>query len=194
VKAIAETRPHTLVVLVEDHPGVLNRVVSLMRRRGFNIDSVTVGHSEQPGVSRLTMVVNAGEEQIEQVSKQLYKVIEVLKVADITDTSSISRELALIKVATKPHQRSEVVQIAEIFEARIVDATPSSLVVEATGAESKIDALLALLRGYGIRELVRTGQIAMVRGSTIAAQTLGPKVVVSGRDDVVLQTGIASRE
>jgi acetolactate synthase-1/3 small subunit len=182
-----------LVVLVEDQPGVLNRVVSLMRRRSFNIDSVTVGHSEQPGVSRLTMVVSAGEEQIEQVSKQLYKVIEVLKVMDITDQPSVSRELALIKVAAKPSQRSEVVQIAEIFESRIVDATPNSLVVEATWAESKIDALLAMLRGYGVREVVRTGQIAMVRGSAIAAQPSGQKPTLNWRDDVVLETSVAGR-
>lgn len=189
--ATSQSRPHTLVVLVEDQPGVLNRVVSLMRRRSFNIDSVTVGHSEQPGVSRMTMVVNAGEEQIEQVCKQLYKVIEVLKVTDITDQPSVSRELALIKVAAKPHQRSEVVQIAEIFQARIVDATPSSLLVEATGSESKIDALIAMLRGYGIREMVRTGQIAMVRGSAIAAQGLPQKVTPNGREDVVLESTIA---
>ncbi|HEV2528580.1 MAG TPA: acetolactate synthase small subunit [Thermomicrobiales bacterium] len=159
----------TLVVLVEDQPGVLTRVVSMMRRRSFNIDSITVGHSEQPGVSRITMVVSAPEDQVEQIAKQLYKVIEVLKVTDVTHVPTVSRELALIKVAAKPQYRSEIMQIAEIYEARIVDATPTSLLVEATGAESKIDALIAMLRGYGIREMVRSGQLAMARGSAVAS-------------------------
>jgi acetolactate synthase I/III small subunit len=165
------TRPHqsTLVVLVEDQPGVLTRVVSMMRRRAFNIDSITVGHSEQPGVSRITMVVAAPEGDVEQIAKQLYKVIEVLKVTDVTQVPTVSRELALIKVAAKPQYRAEIVQIAEIYEARVVDATPSSLVVEATGAESKIDALIAMLRGYGIREMVRSGQLAMTRGPAAAS-------------------------
>ena len=159
----------TLVVLVEDQPGVLTRVVSMMRRRSFNIDSITVGHSEQPEVSRITMVVSAPEDQVEQIAKQLYKVIEVLKVTDVTQVPTVSRELALIKVAAKPQYRSEIMQIAEIYEARIVDATPTSLLVEATGAESKIDALIAMLRGYGIREMVRSGQLAMARGSAVAS-------------------------
>lgn len=159
----------TLIVLVEDQPGVLTRVVSMMRRRGFNIDSITVGHSEQPGISRITMIVSAPEDQVDQIAKQLYKVIEVLKVTDVTDTPTVSRELALIKVAAKPQYRSEIMQIAEIYQARIVDATPTSLLVEATGAETKIDALIAMLRGYGIREMVRSGQLAMARGSAVAA-------------------------
>ena len=159
----------TLIVLVEDQPGVLARVVSMMRRRGFNIDSITVGHSDQPGISRITMIVSAPEDQVDQIAKQLYKVIEVLKVMDVTDTPTVSRELALIKVAAKPQFRSEIVQIAEIYGARIVDATPTTLLVEATGAETKIDALIAMLRGYGIREMVRSGQLAMVRGSAVAA-------------------------
>ena len=159
----------TLIVLVEDQPGVLTRVVSMMRRRGFNIDSITVGHSEQPGISRITMIVSAPEDQVDQIAKQLYKVIEVLKVTDVTDTPTVSRELALIKVAAKPQYRSEIMQIVEIYQARIVDATPTSLLVEATGAETKIDALIAMLRGYGIREMVRSGQLAMARGSAVAA-------------------------
>ncbi len=159
----------TLVVLVEDQPGVLTRVVSMMRRRSFNIDSITVGHSEQPGISRITMVVSAPEDQVEQIAKQLYKVIEVLKVTDVTHVPTVARELALIKVAAKPQYRSEIMQIAEIYQARIVDATPTSLLVEATGAESKIDALIAMLRGYGIREMVRSGQLAMARGSAVAS-------------------------
>ena len=156
---------HTLVVQVEDHPGVLNRVVSLLRRRSFNINSITVGHSEQPGVSRMTIVVEGETFEVEQVGKQLYKLMEVLKVTDVTDLNCIAYELALIKVATKPQQRSEVLQIAQIFDARVVDATPTTLLLEATGPEERIDSLLTMLRGFGIRELVRTGAIAMVRGN-----------------------------
>ncbi len=155
---------HTLVVLVEDHPGVLNRVVSLMRRRSFNIDSITVGHSEQPGVSRMTLVVVGEDEEVEQVGKQLYKLMEVLKVTDLSDVSCIAHELALVKVAAKPQHRAEILQIAQIYDARVVDATPSTLMLEATGSEERIDALLAMLRAFGIRELVRTGAVAMARG------------------------------
>src|SRR5919106_2358953 len=110
-------KPHTLVVLVEDHPGVLNRVVSLLRRRSFNIDSITVGHSEQPGVSRMTLVVNGEEEEVEQAGKQLYKLMEVLKVTDVTGLNCVAHELALIKVAAKAQHRSEILQIASIYQA-----------------------------------------------------------------------------
>src|ERR687894_1006001 len=118
---------HTLSVLVEDHPGVLNRVVSLLRRRSFNIESITVGHSEQPGISRMTIVVVGEDNDVEQAGKQLYKIMEVLKVTDVTDLSVVAHELALVKVAAKPQTRSEILQIAQIFEARVVDATPSTL-------------------------------------------------------------------
>ena len=180
----------TLVVLVEDQPGVLTKVVSMMRRRSFNIDSITVGHSEQPGVSRITMIVSAPEDQVEQVSKQLYKVIEVLKVTDVTDAPTVSRELALIKVAARPQHRSEIMQIAEIYEARIVDATPTSLLVEATGAETKIDALIAMLRGYGIREMVRSGQLAMVRGVPPSPPNGLNPAVANGREDRVVAPSV----
>jgi acetolactate synthase-1/3 small subunit len=155
---------HILVVQVEDHPGVLNRVVSLMRRRSFNIDSITVGHSEMPGVSRMTIVVRGATDQVEQVGKQLYKLMEVLKVTDITDQQCVAHEMALIKVAAKPHQRSEIMQIAQIYDAKVVDASPNTLLLEAVAGEQKIDALLAMLKGFGIRELVRSGIIAMARG------------------------------
>ncbi len=161
---------HTLVVLVEDHPGVLNRVVSLMRRRSFNIDSITVGHSETPGVSRMTIVVRGADDLVEQVSKQLYKLMEVLKVTDLTDQPCVAHELAMVKVAAKPQHRSEILQIAQIYDAKVVDATPSSLLLEATGSEEKIDALLTMLRAYGIRELVRTGRVAMARGGNPGAK------------------------
>jgi acetolactate synthase-1/3 small subunit len=159
-------RRHILSVLVEDHPGVLNRVVSLMRRRSFNIDSITVGHSEQPGVSRMTIVVIGRDEEIEQASKQLYKLMEVLKVTDVTPLNCVAHELALIKVAAKSQTRSEVLQIAQIYDARVVDASPSTLLIEATGPEQQIDGLLNMLKAFGIRELVRTGPVAMMRGSS----------------------------
>jgi acetolactate synthase-1/3 small subunit len=162
---------HTLSVLVEDHPGVLNRVVSLLRRRSFNIESITVGHSEQTGVSRMTIVVNGRDEEVEQVGKQLYKLMEVLKVTDVTALNCVAHELALIKVAAKAQTRSEIMLIAQIYDARIVDASPTTLLVEATGPEAQIDGLLNMLKGFGIRELVRTGPVAMLRGSaTVAAK------------------------
>jgi acetolactate synthase-1/3 small subunit len=161
--------PHTLVVLVEDHPGVLNRVVSLLRRRSFNIDSITVGHSEQPGVSRMTIMVRGKAEDIEQAGKQLYKLLEVIKVTDVTDLNCVAHEMAMIKVAAKAQHRQEILLIAQIYDAKVVDATPSTLMLEATGSEEKIDALLAMVRPFGIRELVRTGAIAMVRGGGAAS-------------------------
>ena len=140
-----------------------------MRRRSFNIDSITVGHSETPGVSRMTLVVVGEDDEVEQVGKQLYKLMEVLKVTDLSDQGCIAHELALIKVAAKPQHRAEILQIAAIYDARVIDATPNTLVLEATGSEERIDALLTMVRGFGIRELVRTGRIAMARG--IAAPT-----------------------
>lgn len=160
---------HMLSVLVEDHPGVLNRVVSLLRRRSFNIDSITVGHSEQPGVSRMTIVVNARADEIEQAGKQLYKLMEVLKVTDLTSLNCVAHELALIKVAAKSQTRSEILQIAQIYDARVVDASPSTLLLEASGPEDQVDGLLNMLKAFGIRELVRTGPVAMMRGASTVA-------------------------
>ena len=156
---------HTIVALVEDRPGVLNRVASLIRRRSFNIESIAVGHSEQPGLSRMTIVVDGATTAVEQVRKQLDKLIEVIKVTDITEGRIIARELALIKVHATPSTRSEIIQIVDIFRANIVDVAPDSLVVEATGDEDKIDSLFKLLKGFGIKEMARTGRIAMSRGS-----------------------------
>jgi acetolactate synthase-1/3 small subunit len=156
---------HILSVLVEDHPGVLNRVVSLLRRRSFNIDSITVGHSEQSGVSRMTIVVNGGDEEIEQAGKQLYKLMEVLKVTDVSTLNCVAHELALVKVAAKAQTRSEILQIAQIYNARVIDASPTTLLLEASGPEEQIDGLLHMLKGFGIRELVRTGPVAMLRGT-----------------------------
>ena len=155
---------HTLVALVADKPGVLNRVASLFRRRGFNIESIAVGHTEKAGMSRMTIVVNGDAATVEQVRKQLDKVIDVIKVTDITQDSTVDRELALIKVKTTPTTRSEIIQIVDIFRANIVDVSIGSLTVEVTGDEDKIESLFSLLSDFGIKEIARTGRIAMTRG------------------------------
>ncbi|MDP7310361.1 MAG: acetolactate synthase small subunit [Dehalococcoidales bacterium] len=157
---------HTLVALVEDKPGVLNRMASLFRKRGFNIESVTVGHSETPSLSRVTLVVNGSATTVEQVRKQLDKVIDIVKVSDVTDSSLITRELTLVKVKTTPATRSSIMQIVDIFRANIVDVSFDSVTIEATGDEDKISSLFNLLRGFGIKELTRTGRIALVRGDS----------------------------
>ena len=155
---------HTLVALVEDKPGVLNEMASLFRRRGFNIESIAVGHSEVPHMSRTTIVVNGATTMVEQVRKQLDKLVDVVKVSDITGEEIISRELALIKVKATPASRSEIIEIVDIFRANIVDVGAGSVTIEVTGDEDKINSLLKLLRGFGIREITRTGCIAMTRG------------------------------
>ena len=155
---------HTLIAWVEDRPGVLNQVSSLFRRRGFNIESLAVGHTDIPKLSRMTIVVDGATTQVEQVAKQLYKVVEVVKVSDISEEEMVARELALIKVRATASTRSEILQIVDIFRASIVDVAPESLMVEVTGDEDKIDSLYQLLRGFGIKEMVRTGRVAMVRG------------------------------
>ena len=161
------TRAHTIVVLVEDHPGVLNRVMSLFRQRGFNADSVTVGHAEQPGISRMTFVIAGDDRVLEQVTKQLYKLLEVVKVTDVTGENTIQRELALIKVGATDRNRADIMRLAtDVYRARFVDATPDSLIMEVTGPSDKIDALIAMIRPYGIKEIARTGLVAMQRGSS----------------------------
>lgn len=157
---------YTLVAIVQDKPGVLNRVASLFRRRGFNIESITVGHSEIPNLSRMTLVVAGSASQIEQVRKQLEKLIDVIKVFILSDNNIVARELALIRVNTTPTTRSEIIQIAEIFRADIVDVALDSLIIEVTGDEDKINSLINLLKGFGIREIARTGRLAMTRGGT----------------------------
>jgi len=157
---------HTLIALVEDKPGVLNRMASLFRRRGFNIESIAVGHSELPNLSRMTIVVGGSTAMVEQVRKQLDKVIDVVKVSDITEGDMVARELALIKVKATSTTRSEIIEIVDIFRASIVDVAPDSVTIEITGDEEKINSLLDLLRGFGIKEIARTGRIAMPRGSS----------------------------
>ncbi len=155
---------HILVALVANKPGVLNRVASLFRRRGFNIESITVGHTEKEGISRMTIVVNGDSATVEQVRKQLDKVIDVIKVHDITQDSVVDRELALIKVKTTSANRSEIIQIVDIFRANIVDVASDSLIVEVTGDEEKLNSLFRLLSSFGIKEIARTGRLAMTRG------------------------------
>lgn len=165
---------HTLVALVADQPGVLNRIASLFRRRGFNIESVTVGHSETPNVSRLTIVVDGSTTSVEQVRKQLEKVIDVVKVSDISGDSIVARELALVKVKSSSATRGEIIEIADLFRAAIVDVASESLTICVTGEEDKIDTLVQLLRGFTIKEIARTGRIAMSRGE------IGPLGAASG--------------
>ncbi|MBA7638192.1 putative acetolactate synthase small subunit [subsurface metagenome] len=159
------TTKHTLVALVNDKPGVLNRMASLFRRRGFNIESIAVGHSEVSHLSRMTIVVNGSSAMVEQVRKQLDKVIDVVKVVDITAEKATIRELALIKVRATSATRGEIIEIVDIFRANIVDVAADSVTIEITGDEDKIESMLKLLRGFGVREISRTGRIAMVRGS-----------------------------
>jgi acetolactate synthase I/III small subunit len=155
---------HTLAVLVENKSGVLSRVASLFSRRGYNIDSLAVGVTEDPEISRMTIVVHGDDHVLEQVTKQLNKLIDVIKVSDIGADDAVERELALIKVSADVDTRAEIIQIADIFRARIVDVAPKSMTVEVTGDEGKINAIEKLLRQFGIKEMVRTGKIALVRG------------------------------
>ena len=157
---------HTFVVYVEDKPGVLNRIASLFRRRAFNIESLTVGHTETEGVSRMTVLVESDAHGARRIEANLYKLVNVLRVHDITPEAAVYRELAMIKVATKtPDTRSHVMQLVDVFRARVVDVASDSVIIETTGTEEKINGLLEVLRPYGILELVRTGRVGMVRGS-----------------------------
>jgi acetolactate synthase-1/3 small subunit len=168
---------HTLVATMNDGPSVLNRVVSLFRQRGFAIDSLTTGHTHEPHIMRLTMVVDGTKTAVEQVIKQLYKVIEVRKVSDLTEDQHVERELALIKVTSKNSaMRAEIMQMVDIYRARVVDVAMSSLTVEVTGPPDKINSIVTMLRPYGIKEMVRTGVVAMSRGAT-AGQERGRELV-----------------
>ena len=160
------TTKRTLVALVEDRPGVLNRMASLCRRRGFNIESLAVGHTRTPNISRMTIVVEGSKTTVDQLRKQLDKLVVTVKVSDISDESIVVRELALIKVAATAATRSEIMQIVDIFRAGIVDVAADSVTIEVTGNEEKIESLFSLLDDFGIKELTRTGRIAMTRGST----------------------------
>lgn len=157
-------KKHVLSVLVENHSGVLSRVSGLFSRRGYNIDSLSVGETEDPKISRMTIVTSADEYTLEQIKKQLNKLIDVIKVIELKEDCSVSRELALIKISATKENRAEIIEIANIFRAHIVDVSNQSVVVEATGDQGKIAALNNMLAPYGIKEVVRTGLTALERG------------------------------
>ncbi len=157
-------RKHTIIALVEDRPGVLNRIVSKWRQRGFNIESLAVGHSETPGLSRMTFVVDANTDA-EQVVKQVDKLVDVVDIRDISEEEMITREMALIKVAATGNNRSQIIEIADIFKADIVDVARDAVILEVTGDEDKIDSIYELLEDFGVIEMVRTGRVALVKGS-----------------------------
>ncbi|MDP4179895.1 MAG: acetolactate synthase small subunit [Bacillota bacterium] len=156
---------HLLTVLVENHAGVLSRVSGLFSRRGFNIDSLAVGVTENPDISRITIVVDGDDYIVDQVTKQLNKLINVLKIKQLEKSDSVSRELALIKVSASAQTRAEIIQIVEIFRAKIVDVSKSTLTIEASGSSDKVNALEDMLKQFGVVEIVRTGTIAIERGN-----------------------------
>ena len=164
---------NTFVVYVENKPGVLNRVSSLFRRRAFNIESLTVGHTDKPGISRMTLVVDTDEQGAKRAEANLYKLVNVLLVNNITTSAAVMRDLAMIKVAATAETRSHLLQLVQVFRARVVDVAPESLIVEITGTEDKIDSLLEMLRPFGVLEMVRTGRVAMSRGAKSAAAAVG---------------------
>jgi acetolactate synthase-1/3 small subunit len=183
-----EPRKHTISVLVENKFGVLSRVAGLFSARGYNIESLSVGETLDPSISRMTLVVSGDEFVIEQVTKQLHKLIDVFKVNDLTDESHVERELMLVRVNAEPQHRAEVMRTADIFRAKVVDVTPLSFVLEATGDEGKLEALIELLRPIGVQEIVRTGKVAIARGPktrTRKAETPKPRARVGDDPRVV---------
>src|SRR5437773_9296141 len=172
----SEPRKHTVSVLVENRFGVLSRVAGLFSARGYNIESLSVGETLDPAVSRMTLVVRGDEFVIEQVTKQLHKLIDVIKVNDLTDDHHVERELVLIRVNAEPQHRAEILRTADIFRAKVIDVTSVSFILEATGDEMKLEALIELLRPMGIQEIVRTGKVAIARGpKTRARKAEAPK-------------------
>jgi acetolactate synthase-1/3 small subunit len=166
---------HTLSVLVENKPGVLARIASLFARRGFNIDSLAVGPTEYPEVSRMTIVVNVEDNPLEQVTKQLNKLINVLKIVELEPAASVSRELLLVKVKADPQSRTQVLEVVQLFRAKVIDVSSDAVTIEATGGTEKIDALLRVLEPFGVKELVQSGIVAMGRGSrSITDRALRP--------------------
>jgi len=160
-----ETRLHRLVALVVDKPGVLNRVASLMRARNFNIDSLAVSRTDQAGLSRMTISLRGDDVAVEQAAKQLYRLIDVLKVQDVTSEPTVEHELALVKIRATDSNRAEIIKVVELSRGRIVDLGPESVIVEMSGPEADVDAFVGLVRIFGIKELVRTGAVVMSRGS-----------------------------
>jgi acetolactate synthase-1/3 small subunit len=171
---------HTFAVYVDNQPGVLNRVASLFRRRAFNIESLTVGHTNEPGLSRMTIVVETDEYGARRLEANLYKLVPVRRVENLSARPSIARDLALIKVNVTGETRVQVMQLVEVYRAKIIDMSPESLVIEATGNEGKIESFLEVLKPYGISELVRTGIVAMARGT----RSLLPQAATTAAADV----------
>jgi len=167
VPGTGEEGRHVLAVIVNNKPGVLNRVSSLMRSRNFNIESLTVGHTERPEISRMTLTLRGDDFAVEQVAKQLYRLIDVLKVQDLSADQRIEHELALVKVRATNSTRAEILKIVELYRGRVVDVAADAVIVEATGTSDEIDALVALVGGFGIKEMVRTGSIVLGRGSGV---------------------------
>ena len=161
-----ETRRHTLIAIVLDKPGVLNRVASLMRARNFNIDSLAVSRTDQPDTSRMTITLHGDDVAVEQAAKQLYRLIDVLKVQDVTSDPVVAQELALVKIRATDSNRGEILKLVELSKGRVVDLAGESVIVEVTGPENEIDGFVALVRNYGIKEIVRTGAVVMSRGSS----------------------------
>lgn len=160
---------HTIVALVENKPGVLARISSLFMRRNFNIESIAAGETEDPGVTRITTVVEGDESVLEQVISQLAKLIDVIKVIDMTELEMVARELALVKVKAPEEKRRGILDVVEIFRAKVIDVHPETLVIEMSGEEQKVDALLQVLASYGVVEIARTGRLSMMRGPVRAA-------------------------
>ncbi len=154
---------HTINLLVENKLGCLSRISGLFSARGYGIDSISVGNAEEEGMSRMTIVTHGDDKIIEQITKQLNKVVDVVKVTDLTSESFVNRELALIKVSASPSVRSEIMQVADVFRGKIVDISPRTLTIEATGNEDKINAIISMLRPFGLKEVARTGRIAIKR-------------------------------
>ena len=165
-------RPHIFIAWVENKPGVLNRVASLFRRRNYNIHSLNVGTTQDPRVSRMTIVVDIEDEKAHLIEANLYKLVNVLDVQDVTDRPAVVRELALIKVKAPPGQRTEIINLAAVYRANIVDVSPETVTVEITGAPEKVDSLIAMLQPAGIVEVVRTGRVAMTRGTAMGRRYL----------------------
>lgn len=159
-----------LTILVEDRPGVLTRVSGLFSRRGYNIKNIAVGPTMEPGISRMTVTVEADPLTVEQIVKQLNKLVNVLKVSDLTDETSVERELVLIKVKAEPGRRSEIQQMAATFRAKIIDISPDSMIIEVTGEEQKLQAFLLMMQEFGIKEIVSTGSVSLLRGSKVTRE------------------------
>ncbi len=181
-----ELQQHTVVALVYDKPGVLNRVVSMVRRRAFNISSLAVSHSETPGLSRMTFVIEGDDKVQEQVTKQLRKLVDVVKVSDLKGANAVYRELSLVRVNATAVTRSEIIQIVEIFRANIVDVGHDSLIIEVTGDEDKLESFVTLLKPFGVLEIMRSGRLAMVRGVSPEPNANGS----SGNPDGVLANDV----